>query len=65
MNDLRGNNKHVPVETGITGKIISAVIVAIGICAAGIYSYDGGMSFSPANQRVASSDVPSSASQPQ
>lgn len=41
MGDLR--LAHYETNSGVTGKIIAAVIVALAIGAVGLYAYDEGM----------------------
>src|SRR5271169_4663925 len=59
MSDLRGFAAPEPVETGSTGKIFGAIVIALAICAAGTYSYETGMWNSPPPPRVADNELPS------
>jgi hypothetical protein len=58
MSDLRAI--HIPTaETNNTGKIAGAIVVALGLCALGVYSYQAGMWNGPPKEPVPYSDLPS------
>lgn len=59
MSDLR--KIHVSEETGAgkRGKVIGAAIVAVAICALGVYTYQAGMWNAPSGQAGPALDLPS------
>lgn len=40
MSDLRGNSVPGEIKFGATGKIVGAIVVAIGVSAVGVYTYE-------------------------
>lgn len=64
MSDLRGFTAPEPIETGNTGKIFGAVVIALAICAAGTYSYETGMWNSQPATLVADNELPSISTTP-
>jgi hypothetical protein len=58
MSDL-GAIHISPSETNNTGKIVGAIIVALAVCALGVYGHQAGMWNSPPKEAVPYSDLPS------
>ena len=64
MSDLRGETSEV--ETGSTGKIAGAIVIAIAIAGAAGYAYQTGAfhTFTKGTEVVASREIPSPRSPP-